>query len=139
MHAYCLRYWVHALHVQLLWQCVSDQQVCTPCLPCHVVCNDDTLCSVNNVIVTNALVVYSRVSGLVLQVVGSVYIPEVNYIMMVLTVVVIAIFKTTVQLGNAYGKLPSVACVNVTTQGIPLRKQFLPILVSLLPKQTGLM
>ncbi len=32
------------------------------------------------------------------------YIPEVNYVMMVLTVVVIAIFKTTVQLGNAYGK-----------------------------------
>ncbi|KAL3134375.1 hypothetical protein ABBQ38_006629 [Trebouxia sp. C0009 RCD-2024] len=37
------------------------------------------------------------------QVLGSVYIPEVNYVMMVLTVVVIAIFKTTVQLGNAYG------------------------------------
>ncbi|DBA74693.1 TPA: hypothetical protein ACH3X2_009358 [Trebouxia sp. C0005] len=37
------------------------------------------------------------------KVLGSVYIPEVNYIMMVLTVVVIAIFKTTVQLGNAYG------------------------------------
>lgn len=32
------------------------------------------------------------------------YIPDVNYVMMVLTVVVIAIFKTTVQLGNAYGK-----------------------------------
>lgn len=40
-----------------------------------------------------------------MQVVGSVYIPEVNYVMMILTVVVIAIFKTTVQLGNAYGKL----------------------------------
>ncbi|KAL3134555.1 Potassium transporter [Trebouxia sp. C0009 RCD-2024] len=37
------------------------------------------------------------------KVLGSVYIPEVNYVMMVLTVVVIAIFKTTVQLGNAYG------------------------------------
>ncbi|KAL3135202.1 Potassium transporter 5 [Trebouxia sp. C0009 RCD-2024] len=36
-------------------------------------------------------------------VLGSVYIPEVNYVMMVLTVVVIAIFKTTVKLGNAYG------------------------------------
>jgi len=49
-------------------------------------------------------------------VLGSVYIPEVNYVMMVLTVVVIAIFKTTVQLGNAYGKLSSVASANVTTQ-----------------------
>ena len=38
-----------------------------------------------------------------LQVLGSIYIPEVNYIMMVLTVVVVAVFKTTVQLGNAYG------------------------------------
>lgn len=37
------------------------------------------------------------------QVLGSVYIPEVNYIMMVLTVIVVAVFKTTVQLGNAYG------------------------------------
>lgn len=63
---------------------------------------------------------------------GSVYIPEVNYIMMVLTVVVIAIFKTTVQLGNAYGKLPSVACANVTRQSIPLQKSLVPILVPLL-------
>ena len=39
-----------------------------------------------------------------MQVLGSVYIPEVHYIMMVLTVVVIAIFKTTVQLANAYDK-----------------------------------
>lgn len=31
--------------------------------------------------------------------------PEVNYIMMVLTVIVVAIFKTTVQLGNAYGNV----------------------------------
>ena len=69
---------------------------------------------------------------------GSVYIPEVNYIMMVLTVVVIAIFKTTVQLGNAYGKLSSVACANVTTQSIPLQKSLLPVLVTLSPKQTGL-
>ena len=38
-----------------------------------------------------------------LQVLGSIYIPEVNYVMMVLTVVTIAIFKTTIQLGNAYG------------------------------------
>ncbi|KAL3134369.1 hypothetical protein ABBQ38_006624 [Trebouxia sp. C0009 RCD-2024] len=37
------------------------------------------------------------------KVVGSIYIPEVNYVMMVLTVVTIAIFKTTIQLGNAYG------------------------------------
>ena len=34
------------------------------------------------------------------------YIPEVNYLMMVLTVIVVAVFKTTVQLGNAYGKSP---------------------------------
>lgn len=50
----------------------------------------------------NTRVIYHAYVGL--QVLGSVYIPEVNYIMMVLTVVVIAIFKTTVQLGNAYGK-----------------------------------
>ncbi|KAL3152408.1 hypothetical protein ABBQ32_001459 [Trebouxia sp. C0010 RCD-2024] len=37
------------------------------------------------------------------KVLGSIYMPEVNYIMMVLTVIVVAIFKTTVQLGNAYG------------------------------------
>ena len=74
------------------------------------------LCSVNDVLITNVLVVDSQTFWLVLQVLGSVYIPEVNYIMMVLTVVVIAIFKTTVQLGNAYGKLSSVASANVTTQ-----------------------
>lgn len=34
---------------------------------------------------------------------GSVYIPEINVIMMVLTVIVVAVFKTTVQLGLAYG------------------------------------
>ncbi|KAL3139069.1 Potassium transporter [Trebouxia sp. C0010 RCD-2024] len=37
------------------------------------------------------------------KVAGSIYIPEVNYIMMVLTVIVVAVFRTTVQLGNAYG------------------------------------
>ncbi len=62
---------------------------------------------------------------------GSVYIPEVNYIMMVLTVVVIAIFKTTVQLGNAYGKLSNVAYANVFTQSISLQKSLLPILVTM--------
>ncbi len=62
---------------------------------------------------------------------GSVYIPEVNYIMMVLTVVVIAIFKATVQLGNAYGKLSNVACANVFTQSISLQKSLLPILVTM--------
>ena len=31
------------------------------------------------------------------------YLPEVNYVMMVLTVIVVAIFKTTTILGNAYG------------------------------------
>ena len=81
---------------------------------------------------------YSRVFGLVLQVLGSVYIPEVNYIMMVLTVVVIAIFKTTVQLGNAYGELSNVACATVTTQSVPLHKALLPILVTLLPKRMSM-
>ena len=42
---------------------------------------------------------------MLLQVSGSVYIAEVNYIMMVLTVIVVAVFKTTVQLGNAYGEI----------------------------------
>jgi len=51
--------------------------------------------------------------------------------MMVLTVVVIAIFKTTVQLGNAYGKLSNVACANVFTQSISLQKSLLPILVTM--------
>ena len=35
---------------------------------------------------------------------GQVYLPEVNYVMMVLTVIVVAIFRTTVVLGNAYGE-----------------------------------
>ena len=41
-----------------------------------------------------------------LQVLGSIYIPEVNYIMMILTVVVVAVFKDAIQLGNAYGEQP---------------------------------
>lgn len=40
-----------------------------------------------------------------MQVMGQIFIPEVNYLMMVLTVIVVAIFQTTTQLGNAYGKL----------------------------------
>ena len=35
---------------------------------------------------------------------NSVYIPEVNWLMMILTIVCIAIFKTTTVLGNAYGE-----------------------------------
>ena len=38
-----------------------------------------------------------------MQVEGQIYISEANWVMMVLTVVVVAIFKTTTQLGNAYG------------------------------------
>lgn len=34
---------------------------------------------------------------------GQIYLPEVNYVMMVLTVIVVGIFKTTTILGNAYG------------------------------------
>lgn len=41
----------------------------------------------------------------VLQAMGSVYIPEVNFIMMILTVIVVAVFKTTTKLGLAYGEL----------------------------------
>ncbi len=74
---------------------------------------------------------------LVLQVLGSVYIPEVNYIMMVLTVVVIAIFKTTVQLGNPYGKLSSVACANVTTQSITSAKVTWTCLGDIVVKTNG--
>ena len=40
-----------------------------------------------------------------MQVMGQIFIPEVNYLMMVLTVIVVAIFQTTTQLGNAYGDL----------------------------------
>lgn len=47
-----------------------------------------------------------------LQVMGQIFIPEVNYLMMVLTVVVVAIFKTTTQLGNAYGD-PSSALISL--------------------------
>lgn len=36
---------------------------------------------------------------------GQVYIPEINYILMVACVIVTAIFKTTDKIGNAYGKL----------------------------------
>lgn len=35
---------------------------------------------------------------------GQVYIPEVNYMLMVACVVVCFAFKTTVNIGNAYGK-----------------------------------
>ena len=35
---------------------------------------------------------------------NSVYIPEVNWLMMILTIVCMAIFKTTTILGNAYGE-----------------------------------
>ena len=41
-----------------------------------------------------------------MQVEGQIYIPEINWIMMVLTVIVVAVFKTTTQLGNAYGEAP---------------------------------
>ncbi|KAK9792666.1 hypothetical protein WJX73_004356 [Symbiochloris irregularis] len=34
---------------------------------------------------------------------GQIYISEANWLMMVLTVIVVAVFKTTTQLGNAYG------------------------------------
>jgi len=35
---------------------------------------------------------------------GQVYIPEINYALMILCVVVTAIFQTTEKIGNAYGK-----------------------------------
>jgi KUP system potassium uptake protein len=35
---------------------------------------------------------------------GQVYIPEINYVLMVLCVAVTAIFQTTDKIGNAYGK-----------------------------------
>lgn len=36
---------------------------------------------------------------------GQVYIPEINYILMIACVIVTAGFKTTEKIGNAYGKL----------------------------------
>ena len=36
---------------------------------------------------------------------GQIYLPEVNYVMMILTVIVVAIFRTTTVLGNAYGEM----------------------------------
>lgn len=35
---------------------------------------------------------------------GQVYIPEINYMLMVACVIVTASFKTTAKIGNAYGK-----------------------------------
>lgn len=35
---------------------------------------------------------------------GQVYIPEINYALMIACVVLTAIFKTTEKIGNAYGK-----------------------------------
>jgi KUP system potassium uptake protein len=35
---------------------------------------------------------------------GQVYIPEINYALMILCVAVTAIFQTTEKIGNAYGK-----------------------------------
>lgn len=43
--------------------------------------------------------------------VGQVYIPEINFFLMVACVAVTAIFKTTDKIGNAYGKrLPPLYC-----------------------------
>jgi len=36
---------------------------------------------------------------------GQVYIPELNYIMMIACVIVTVTFRTTEKIGNAYGKL----------------------------------
>jgi KUP system potassium uptake protein len=36
---------------------------------------------------------------------GQVYIPEINYMLMVACVIVTAAFKTTEKIGHAYGKL----------------------------------
>ena len=38
---------------------------------------------------------------------GQVYIPEVNYLLMLACVGVTAGFKTTTKIGNAYGNLPT--------------------------------
>ncbi|KAK9835990.1 hypothetical protein WJX81_004040 [Elliptochloris bilobata] len=45
---------------------------------------------------------------------GQIYLPEVNYVMMVLTVIVVAIFRTTVVLGNAYGVAVSGMMIGTT-------------------------
>ena len=57
-------------------------------------------------------------SLIVLQHMGQVYIPLINYILMVLCVAVVASFQTSTKLGRAYGELlpschrgfPSTAC-----------------------------
>ena len=36
---------------------------------------------------------------------GQVYIPEINYLLMIACVIVTAAFKTTEKIGNAYGNL----------------------------------
>ncbi|GKU96315.1 hypothetical protein SLEP1_g9565 [Rubroshorea leprosula] len=45
---------------------------------------------------------------------GQVYIPEVNYMLMIACIIVTAIFKTTVKIGNAYG-IAVVAVMFITT------------------------
>ena len=39
-----------------------------------------------------------------MQVEGQIYLPEANFVIRVLTVVAVAVFETTVQLGNAFGE-----------------------------------
>lgn len=39
---------------------------------------------------------------------GQVYIPEINYVLMIACVIVTVAFRTTTNIGNAYGKIFSV-------------------------------
>ncbi|KAK9808702.1 hypothetical protein WJX72_002233 [[Myrmecia] bisecta] len=48
------------------------------------------------------------------KVTGQIYVPEVNFVMMIATVVVVAIFKTTTKLGFAYGVAVSSMMVGTT-------------------------
>ena len=43
---------------------------------------------------------------------GQVYIPEINYLLMIACVIVCVGFKTTENIGNAYGKLMRLSILN---------------------------
>jgi len=53
---------------------------------------------------------------------GQVYIPEINYELMITCVIVTAVFKTTEKIGNAYGK-DGIYCINNHTSS-PTDKAF---------------
>ena len=46
---------------------------------------------------------------------GQIYIPEINWILMILTLAVMIGFRDTTMIGNAYGKIISLFCLLLLT------------------------